>query len=469
TITVSAFNSENDGLIESDVASLKFNVNHLQTYTAQDIAGSECIMGNSEAKIEVENGAAKINSDHVKDYGAYAPEGGVQVNLANRPFVHVEIAGVEAKEGNKPGYLIRGKMNDAVHVLANDTEVAADYKGDLYVDLWRNVDGNPITGEGKYQFGMGFVWGTSIFVKSISYVEITTIEELDPEAHTPLAAPANIREDKGVIKADIVDGNKAYTPKYSAKVTEKGGAELYNQTNLSEPSVNIAALNLESGKTYTVTFKAIGDNGYFVDSPETSVDVQYTAVTLIDNFTDVDFTTYESRNDGSGEQAVKDGPWIPQIPETTVNEQGALVSTTKKNGYWGFKFMALDLSDIMDDIDREFYMQLVVDGAQSTPGATIATRFTVRADDGTVAPVVVGTNDKGEPTKNTNIRDTGYGETPAGDTHLTKEWRDVISNDNTFGFAVGHGGITVEGDVAHKTIVYTGIQFVKFTIVTNAD
>ena len=170
-----------------------------------------------------------------------------------------------------------------------------------------------------------------------------------------------------------------------------------------------------------------------MDSPEYKVDVEYKKVTLIDDFTGIDTTTNADKHGG----------------ETTFEiKEKKFWSTTPTNKNWGYDFMRLDLSKIFSQLDHDFYMQLLIDTENSTAAATIATRFINRK---------------------LEVVDTGYGETLAGASHLTKEWNDKYDEDTkVLDFAFGHGGNEVAG-VENKVIVLSGIQFVKFIVKDHAE
>ncbi len=435
TLSVVATNTESEKITDSDAATYKFKVEYLASYTPEQMAeftkidGDETSVHHDSAK-----GYAIFNYEHKAGWGAYGPATGVGVNLANHPFAYVDIVGYEAAEGQDTVWLSRSKFKGENKVIRGDTKVAADSTDDLYVEIWKDENGNTITGTGAYQFGLGYTHNTSVLVNLIRIVQITPIEDLVHGTKTPLAAPSQVKEDKGVLSTNFIEGNTAYTPKYSVSVTEKeGGKSVHTATNLEAPQVDLAALALENGKTYVVSFKALGDNDFFVDSPEYKVDVEYKKVTLIDDFTGIDTTTNADKHGG----------------ETTFEiKEKKFWSTTPTNKNWGYDFMRLDLSKIFSQLDHDFYMQLLIDTENSTAAATIATRFINRK---------------------LEVVDTGYGETLAGASHLTKEWNDKYDEDTkVLDFAFGHGGNEVAG-VENKVIVLSGIQFVKFIVKDHAE
>ena len=441
TLTVSAFNSTNDKALESDPATYNFKVTYLAEYSAKDISEFTKVLTGPTKSIyyDEETDTAVMNHDRAADYGAIAPATGVQVNLSNEPFAVVDVARIDY------GYLVRGSWkedgeSEQMLYLRNDTLGAlADTK--LYIELWKKADqGNaPVYGKGTYAFGMGFKADASngnegeVVLNSIRLVEITEVSELDPDAHAPLAAPSDAKEEKGVLSANSVKGNEMYTPTYAVTVAEKDGVQVYSETKLSAPSVDLAALGLTSGKTYSVTFKAEGDNGYFVDSPEYTVEVGYEEAFAMTDFSNIDLETMAEKNDYDGKS---DGEPAPVLK----GENGKLTSTVI-NGRWGFTFFDVNISSVRDKLTNDYYMQWTIDVENSTEGANIATRFLL----------------------NGNAVGTGWGDSAPKKAFLTKEWSDKVSEDGVIWFAFGHGGGQA-GSEENKTVVCTSIKFVKFTV-----
>ncbi len=433
-ISVSAFNSENAGLVESAKSSYTFRVNYLKEYTAQDIQAFNYIDGDSRRVDYDEAREAAIIDPEGAGWGVMAPDAGVEVNLTNKPFAYVDVVAIEG--GDNAGYISRarytpqGSDSELSIVLRNDTVTKST--DDWYVELWKRADGNhdEIFGKASYRFGVGFINGSKIYVKAIRIVEITEVSELDPDAHTPLAAPSDAKEVGGVLSASTVPGNSEYTPTYAVTVTEKGegGQTIYTGTELSAPSVNLAALGLTSGKTYTVSFKALGDNGYFVDSAEYVVELDYTEIYSLTDFTGVTLTT---RTGGEATGIVFD--------DTTKK-----LSVSVPNGAWGYAFLQLDLTSVLDALNADkgnIYYQWKFDVEASSTGVNAATRF------------IYNGNDVG----------TGHGDSPLGSGYfLTKEWSDKIV-EGKLDFAFGMGGGNA-GEGATKTVVLDSLKFVKFTI-----
>lgn len=430
TLTVSAFNSTNDKALESDPATYNFKVTYLAEYSAKDISAFTVnLVGDSKSVYyDEKTDTAVMNNDGAYGYGAIAPATGVQVNLSNQPFAVVDAASIEY------GYLIRGLWTEdgksaQTLVLRNDT-VGALTDTKLYIELWKKADQNgaPVFGKGTYAFGMGFLAGEiqgKVVLNGIKLVEITEVSELDPDAHAPLAAPSDAKEEKGVLSANSVKGNEMYTPTYAVTVAEKDGVQVYSETKLSAPSVDLAALGLTSGKTYSVTFKAEGDNGYFVDSPEYTVEVGYEEAFALTDFSALDYETMAAKKGGN---------------TVLTGEKGKLTSVVK-NGDWGYNFFNVDISSVRDKLTDDYYMQWTIDVENSTAGANIATRFL-----------------KGE-----EVVGTGWGDSAIQKAFLTREWNDKITEDGVIWFAFGQGGATVSG-TEEKTVVCTSIKFVKFTV-----
>lgn len=438
TLTVSAFSSVNELAEESDEANYAFKVSYLANYSAEDISGFTNVLVGDRQSIayDSDNDQAVYNSAKTYGYGAIAPETGISVNLSNRPFAIVDAARIDY------GYLVRGSWTEegsstsSTLVLRNDTVVQLENEK-LYIELWKRADQGdaPVYGSGTYAFGMGFLAGTGnagqVVLNGIKIVEITEIEVLTPGAKTPLSAPSAAKESKGVISADPVRGNSEYTPKYSVTVSEKEGERIYTQSNLFSPSVDLAALSLTNGKTYVIAFKALGDNDYFVDSEEYSVEVTYTEVLAITDFSGLDYMTMADKKGG---EAVLTG------------ENGKLTSTVNSNNGWGYDFMGIDVSSVLDMLNagkEEYYMQWSIDVENSTAGANIATRFYNPS-----SGEVVG---------------TGWGDSDLSAAFLTKEWNDKIDADGIIWFAFGQGGATVAG-ASEKKVICSSIKFVKFTV-----
>ena len=435
-LTVTAFNSTNDNAIESDASDFAFKVRYLANYSASDISGfnSNLVGDSKKVGYDEANGTAIFNPDKSYGYGAVAPATGVSVNLTNKPFAIVDAAKIDY------GYLIRGAWqeegkSETTLVLRNDT-VGAVTDSKLYIELWKKADQNgaAVYGNGTYRFGMGFLAGGGnqgqVVVNGIKLVEITAIEELQPGAKKPLAKPSGAKEVKGEIIADSVKGNAAYTPKYSVTVTEKGGEQIYTASNLSAPSVMLASLDLVNGKTYSVAFKTLGDNDYFVDSEEYVVEVTYTEIFALTDFSNLDYTSMAGKNDGGA---------------TLTGENGSLTSTVN-NGNWGFDFFNIDVTSVLEQLNADkdnIYLQWTLDMEKTTAGATVATRFYNPAS--------------AEPVG------TGWGDSTAQKAFLTKEWSDKITEDGVIWFAFGQGGNTVDG-VAEKTVVCSSFKFVKFAL-----
>jgi len=429
-LTVSAFNSTNDKALESDPATYNFKVTYLAEYSAKDISAFTVnLVGDSKSVYyDEKTDTAVMNNDGAYGYGAIAPATGVQVNLSNQPFAVVDAASIEY------GYLIRGLWTEdgksaQTLVLRNDT-VGALTDTKLYIELWKKADQNgaPVFGKGTYAFGMGFLAGEiqgKVVLNGIKLVEITEVSELDPDAHAPLAAPSDAKEEKGVLSANSVKGNEMYTPTYAVTVAEKDGVQVYSETKLSAPSVDLAALGLTSGKTYSVTFKAEGDNGYFVDSPEYTVEVGYEEAFALTDFSALDYETMAAKKGGN---------------TVLTGEKGKLTSVVK-NGDWGYNFFNVDISSVRDKLTDDYYMQWTIDVENSTAGANIATRFL-----------------KGE-----EVVGTGWGDSAIQKAFLTREWNDKITEDGVIWFAFGHGGGQA-GSEENKTVVCTSIKFVKFTV-----
>ena len=435
-LAVTAFNSTNDKALESDEATYAFKVTYLANYSAQDVSGfTSNLLGDSKTiGYDEATDTAVYNPDKTYGYGAIAPATGVSVNLTNKPFAVVDVAKVDH------GYLIRGGWkedggNETTLVLRNDT-VGALTDTKLYIELWKKADQNgaAVYGKGTYRFGMGFLAGDGnkgqVAVRSIKLVEITAIEDLQPGAKTPLAKPSGAKESKGEIIADSVKGNAAYTPKYSVTVTEKGGEQIYTATNLSAPSVMLAALDLVNGKTYRVAFKALGDDNYFVDSEEYVVEVTYTEILALTDFSNLDYTTMKEKNDGNA---------------TLTGANGSLASTAA-NGNWGFNFFNIDVSSVLEQLNADkdnIYLQWTIDMDKTTAGATLATRFYYP--------------------KNKDVVGTGWGDSTAQRAFLTKEWSDKITDDGVIWFALGQGGNSVDG-AEQKVVVCSSFKFVKFAL-----
>lgn len=267
-------------------------------------------------------------------------------------------------------------------------------------------------------------------MRSIKLVEITAIEDLQPGAKTPLAKPSGAKESKGEIIADSVKGNAAYTPKYSVTVTEKGGEQIYTATNLSAPSVMLAALDLVNGKTYRVAFKALGDDNYFVDSEEYVVEVTYTEILALTDFSNLDYTTMADKKGGS----------------TKLTGANGSLTSTVANGNWGYDFFNIDVSAALEQLNADkdnIYLQWTIDMDKTTAGATLATRFYYP--------------------KNKDVVGTGWGDSTAQRAFLTKDWSDKITDDGVIWFALGQGGNSVDG-AEQKVVVCSSFKFVKFAL-----
>lgn len=435
-LAVTAFNSMNDKALESDEATYAFKVTYLANYSAQDVSGfTSNLLGDSKTiGYDEATDTAVYNPDKTYGYGAIAPATGVSVNLTNKPFAVVDVAKVDH------GYLIRGGWkedggNETTLVLRNDT-VGALTDTKLYIELWKKADQNgaAVYGKGTYRFGMGFLAGGGnkgqVAVRSIKLVEITAIEDLQPGAKTPLAKPSGAKESKGEIIADSVKGNAAYTPKYSVTVTEKGGEQIYTATNLSAPSVMLAALDLVNGKTYRVAFKALGDDNYFVDSEEYVVEVTYTEILALTDFSNLDYTTMADKKGGS----------------TKLTGANGSLTSTVANGNWGYDFFNIDVSAALEQLNADkdnIYLQWTIDLDKTTAGATLATRFYYP--------------------KNKDVVGTGWGDSTAQRAFLTKEWSDKITDDGVIWFALGQGGNSVDG-AEQKVVVCSSFKFVKFAL-----
>lgn len=207
--------------------------------------------------------------------------------------------------------------------------------------------------------------GGQVTMRSIAIRQITEIEVLTPGEQKPLKAPTNAKENKGTISADFVKGNSEYTPKYEVAVTEKGQTEpVMTATDLDAPSVDFAKLDLTDGKTYEISFKALGDNNYFVDSPEYKVEVTYSVLFSLTDFSALDYETKADLNGG----------------ETTAVVANGSLTSTAANGAWGFDFFNINVSSVKETLSDEaekdkWYLQMVIDVDNSTAGAEVATRF----------------------------------------------------------------------------------------------
>lgn len=447
TITVSAINSQNEKAEESDEATYQFKVEYLAEYTPEEMATFTNVAGDdTSVHYDEENGYAIFNYEHKAGWGAYGPATGVEVNLINHPFAYVDIEGYEADADKPVVMLARGAFNGETLVLRNDTTVDADSKDDLYIELWKRADrgGEAVTGTGAYRFGLGYTQNTSVFAKLIRIVQITEVEVLTPGAKKPLAAPFAAKETDGVLKAELVKGNSEYTPTYNVTVTEKtAGTEISEKSGLSEPSVNLGTLGLANGKTYVVSFKAVGDNDYFVDSEEYKVEVLYTEALSITDFSTVQITDRKSGDN----------------PELTLNDQKELVCTTNNPG-WGYRFIAIDLTEALQGTltKKDFYMQWTVDlEASDKTNVTIATRFLKHSEEGEII------EDRG----------TGYGDSAITmETFLTKQWGEdecFGTDKNILNFAFGMGGGDTGTGESTKKAVLKSIKFVKFTVSEIAD
>lgn len=447
TITVSAFDSGNPLALESEETSFTFKVAYLETYSAEDISGFDQVLVGDPQTIgyDEDTNTAILNPNKDRGYGAIAPATGVEVNLSNMPFARVDTARVDY------GYLVRGRFTPSggsaqVLVLRNDTPVVMEDGGVLYIELWRKADQNnaPVYGSGTYQFGMGFLAGSNqgqVVLNNIRLVEITAVTENVPGANVKLDTPTEPKEEKGVLSANPVNGNSEYTPTYQVVVTPKdGGAAVYDQSGLASPSVNLYEINLVSGTIYTVSIIAEGDTddgeqNYFADSDPCTVEIAFEEIVVIDDFSDLDYTTYASLKGGN--------------TQFTTAEDGSFVSTVA-NGGWGYDFFNIDISEIKEDLTNDYYLAWKIDLEKSTEGANIATRFI---------------NSAGEAVG------TGWGDSSLQAAFLTKEWSDKIDATDTIWFAFGQGGASVSTPDAdgNKVVVLESMSFVKYTLNTQVE
>lgn len=428
-LEVSAFCSDNELAIKSETTYYAFKVEVIKNYSAQEISTFTNVMvgDNQDIYYDETNGTAIYNHSGDYGYGAIGPNTGISINLTNQPFVVIDVVTIDY------GYLMRAKWtpdggSTTTLVIANDTPTTVSNKK-LYIELWKQADKNgaAVYGTGSYSFGMGFLAGSNngtVEVRSMEIKQVTPIEVLVPGARNELDAPSGMSENKGEISASTVSGNTAYTPTYATKITAKGSeTAIYEANGLVSPCVLFAGLSGLTSGVYTVSFKAEGDDNYFVDSQWYSADITYTEIYSLTEFTSSIFNSY----------TMGDSP----VLSVESNE----LCVTVNNGAWGLGFIDIDLSDVLSELSGS-YMQWNIDMTATTSGANIATRFKTKAGE------YVG---------------TGHGDQTVSQTYLTKEWSDKVSDAGIVTFGIGHGGGTY-GEGTTKAIVVSSIKFIKLTV-----
>ncbi|MDR1093322.1 MAG: hypothetical protein LBL66_04155 [Clostridiales bacterium] len=269
---------------ESEPVEFLFKVTDIVRYPAAQIdtaAGAFETAKDIQAAYHGESGRAVLNSAGISDtYGWIRPKTGVSVNMDKNPLAVVHTSAASG------GYFIKCSFDGS----GAAEDVCGDVKNNNYSEprdlLFRlnansaAQDGGGVTWTGiktDYKFMPGVTaladsgngMTSTVTVAGIDLLYVEEYEEIDaPPEPVKLDAPADFEIAGALLAARPVAGNAAYTPVYDVNVTHDGGGgeAVYSGTDLPSPQVNLSALALAVGETYTVSIAAKGDGVYFADS-----------------------------------------------------------------------------------------------------------------------------------------------------------------------------------------------------------
>lgn len=310
-ITIVAQNAQ-DNATESEALEFKFTIEEHAAYTGKDLStgeggkfepGENGLEGifNSDTGFVTATGMQSANNSEnpewTKDYGTIRIKDGIDINFACNPLILVDL---ESISGDDPTYISRISWTDGSQFAPfGDTHTkASTEKQTLVIRAGYHENGSQL-GVGKksgYKFGIGPANKTTMVFSGIRIIYIYEGGSLvRPETPAKLAKPGAVElHDRTIAVAGAVKGNIDYAPTYKITVKEKGASDnVVSLTKQELPRIELATLNLESGKTYTVSFVAEGDTyqdstkPYFSDSDAREVDIKYTEILKVDDFSNV--------------------------------------------------------------------------------------------------------------------------------------------------------------------------------------
>ena len=311
-LKIVAKNDSNANAGDSEAAEIKFNFEVIKTFTAENLAtsgdNSQFVPGGNglEGTYDADAGVTTVTGmqsagnvehpEYTKGWGWIYMKDGIDIRFSRNPLIMVDI---ESLEGNDPTYISRIQWTGGGEFAPfGDTRDTITEKKTIVVRAGYDENGNRrgVGNKSGYKFGIGPANNTTMKLSGMRIVYIYENKPLvRPETPAKLDAPSGFRlKDKSILTFDSVEGNDEYAPTYKYTVTEKGSATaIATLTKQEMTELSLAALNLENGKTYTVSAVAEGDTytddtkPYFADSDAATIDIEYTEILKVDDFTPV--------------------------------------------------------------------------------------------------------------------------------------------------------------------------------------
>ncbi|MDR1093331.1 MAG: hypothetical protein LBL66_04200 [Clostridiales bacterium] len=297
-------------------APINFKVEHIASYTAADIDTTsgkfETGQEGLTAAYNGETGLTKLNAGNNAGWGSIQTKAEAAIpalNMSKNPLV------VLHTEGADGGYYFNFKYDglSGYQPALGDTYTGSVWQGSRTAVINANrivSDPNPLTVPvTNFHFQLGATARVSNNIYNgnnvISYVYLSGIDVVYINLYTPppaavkLDAPTLNKSGAAVlvappenkyIDADIV---------YDITVTDDSTtAEVVSYEDTTATTVNLAALPLVSGKTYTVsvTAKPVDGQDYHTESDPAELRFGYTEKCVITDFTSIAY----SRRDGGG-------------------------------------------------------------------------------------------------------------------------------------------------------------------------
>ena len=301
TYTASVKAAHSKGYVESSAApseNYKFVVARHADYLAKDMTSKfESSENGTYVEYNEESGVATIKNK--SEFGLIVSKDGISLNTTLNPIIVMDTVAGNGYRYFKASY--DGSKNlehndNGKFLLVRDTEMGTYQENRYYtMQVTETVESGTLTGELKnFKIYPGLCKSSDSYV-SLRGIYIISVSEYKEAEAEQLPTLSNVAISAGVVSAEgVVSQYPNVKITYTAEVV--GAGKVYAFENLSEPTVDLTSLALESGTVYTVTMYANGDGLYYTNSEAVSKQVLYHEAYNVSDFSNESFTSRKENN-----------------------------------------------------------------------------------------------------------------------------------------------------------------------------